>query len=274
MTVKDFKNLRVKENGSVHWVIIDRPVDRNSLDSETIEEIEVHLHAAEAREVRAIVYRGSGEEHFIGGADGVEMFRFDERQARTFSSRLQALFDRMEESPVVLIAAIDGLCFGGGLEFALACDFRIATTRSRLGLPEVRLGIIPGAGGTQRLPRVIGLNWATEMILLGQLQPAERALAWGLVHDVVPPDKLEERVQELIGRILRLPAFAVTAAKRALYATQRLPLGEGLRIESDLFAHCFRHSYFANVIQEQLASGRLKTTKSVEGIVDGHGSGK
>ena len=272
--MKAFKNLQVYEDGSVHWVTINRPRDRNSLDSETIEELEAHLNAAEGREVRVIVYRGAGEEHFIGGADGVEMFQFDQHQARTFSSRLQALLDRMEATPTVLIAAIDGLCFGGGLEFALACDFRISSTRARLGLPEVRLGIIPGAGGTQRLPRLIGLHWAAEMILLGRLQPAERALAWGLVHDVVSPEELEQRVRGLVERILGLPHFAVAAAKRALYATQHLPLGEGLRLESELFSHCFRDPYFAHTIREQLATGRLKTTKSVEGTFDAHGSGK
>lgn len=268
--MQNFKNLLIQEEEKVHWVTINRPRDRNSLDSETVEDIRFHLQKAEEQGVQAIVYRGAGEEHFIGGADGVEMFRFDEHRARAFSLRLQGLVDQMERSSAILIAAIDGLCFGGGLEFALACDLRIATHRARLGLPEVRFGIIPGAGGTQRLPRMIGLNWAAEMILLGRLVSAERALTIGLIHDVVAPEELIPRVREILEHLLKLPGFAVTAAKRALYAAQRLPLAEGLRLESDLFAQCFRSPYFAQKIKEQLVRGLLKTTKSITEVSYGN----
>jgi len=254
-------NLLVREDLGAWWVTIHRPRDRNALDSETIAQLQDQLEAAAASGARAIVYQGSGETHFIGGADGVEMYRLRPDEARGFSVRIQALFRRMEESPLLLIAAMDGLCFGGGLEFALACDLRVASDRSRLGLPEVKLGIIPGGGGTQRLPRVIGFGRAVEMILTGRLRPAHEALAMGLIHAVVPATDLVNWASEAVARVTAVPQFAFAAAKKAVYASRDLPLDEGLRLEAEEFALCFRESYFADRVREQLRDGRLSSTR-------------
>ena len=258
-------NLTVREADGVSWVTIDRVEDRNSLDSETISELGCHLEAAEKADGRAIVYRGAGGTHFIGGADGVEMYEMAPDGARGFSRRIQELFTRMESSRLFLVAAIDGLCFGGGLEFALACDLRLATEASRLGLPEVRLGIIPGGGGTQRLPRVVGFGRAAEMILGGRLYGADEALKLGLVSAVVPAADLEERAAKIVRRVAEIPRHAFAAAKQALHASRSLPLPQGLAVESDRFAKCFREPYFADRVREQLADGRLTTTRRRKG---------
>ncbi len=259
-----FANLRVSRAPDVQWVTIARPKDRNSLDSDTIDQLRRQLEEAEASQARAIVYRSEGDEYFIGGADGVEMYRLGPQGAQEFSELIQALFNRMEASPLLLIAAIDGLCFGGGLEFALACDLRVASDRSRLGLPEVKLGIIPGGGGTQRLPRVVGFGRAVEMILAGRLSPAEEALKMGLINAVVPAAGLGSWAEEAAKRATKMPQFAFSAAKRAVYASRDLPLQQGLRLESDRFAECFAHSYFADRVREQLTDGRLQTTKETD----------
>jgi len=258
-----FPNLVFREEDRVMWVQIDRPVDRNALDTVTIASLSDQLAAVAVAGCRAVVYQGAGEEHFIGGADGVEMAAFGPHEARAFSHRIQALFERMEDSPLFLVAAIDGLCFGGGLEFALSCDLRIATDRSRLGLPEVRLGIIPGGGGTQRLPRVIGYGRAAEMILGGRLVSADAARSMGLVHAVVAPGDLAAEATQRTVWSTRIPIHAFAAAKRALRLARSLPLRDGLRAEAEGFASCFTHREFADAVREQLADGRLKTTRAV-----------
>ncbi len=254
--------LTIQEEQQIHWVTVDRPGDRNSLDSQTIEELKSHLARAESSGVRVIVYRGGGTTYFIGGADGVEMHELNPDGARSFSVHIQDLCNRMEASPLLLIASVDGLCFGGGLEFALACDLRAVTERSRIGLPEVKLGIIPGGGGTQRLPRVVGFGRAVEMILGGHLLTAREALGMGLVHAVVRDADLESWARKRAEQACARPAFALAAAKRAVYAARDLPLAQGLALEAEEFAACFSEGYFADRVRDQLADGRLVTTRT------------
>jgi len=253
-------NLVIRNEGDVSWVTINRPIDRNALDSATIRQLLVHLEDTESSGVRVVAYWGAGKKHFIGGADGVEMYRMGSQEARTFSQRIQGLFNRMEQSKLLLIAAIDGLCFGGGLEFALACDLRFASTTSRMGLPEVKLGILPGGGGTQRLPRIVGFGKAVEMILTGKLIGAKQAFEMGLVHRVVSPEGLKEQVEDAAVRASRIPEHAFAGAKAAVYAARDLPLADGLTWESEKFGDCFSDPFFSQRVQEQLASGSLQTT--------------
>lgn len=265
-----WKHLAIREANGVSWVTINRADDRNSLDSETIGELQHHLEVTERADARAVVYRGAGATHFIGGADGVEMCEFGSSEARSFSRLIQELLLRMESSPLFLIAAIRGLCFGGGLEFALACDLRLAAEDARLGLPEVRLGVIPGGGGTQRLPRIVGFGHAAAMILGGRLIAADEALRIGLVSAVVPVTDLEKCAAEWASRALGIPSHAFAAAKQAVYGSRDLPLAEGLAAEADLFAGCFKEPYFADRVREQLAEGRLTTTRPHAGEGKGH----
>jgi enoyl-CoA hydratase/carnithine racemase len=166
----------------------------------------------------------------------------------------------MESSPIILVAAINGLCFGGGFEFAMACDLRVASGEARIGLPEVKVGIIPGGGGTQRLPRLVGMGRATEMILSGRLYKGREACDVGLVHSVVSPDQLLKEAEKVLEPILRNPQHALSQAKKAVRASQKNGLAGGLRVESEAFSRCFLNDYFIQLMRKQLKEGTLKTT--------------
>jgi enoyl-CoA hydratase/carnithine racemase len=257
----EYPHLKSEQAGEICWVTIDRQGDRNSLNSELIAELTQHLEDIERRDsVRAVVYTGAGDSYFIGGADGVEMMNLSPEEAKAFSSRIQGLFNRMQESPLILVAAINGLCFGGGFEFALACDLRLASENARIGLPEVKVGLIPGGGGTQRLPRLVGMGRAMEMILTGHLFPAEEALHIGLIHRLACRAELRTRCEETLKKILRQPQYALSAAKQSVYASMHLPLDRGLVVEQHQFSTCFSHDFFPNLMRDQLATGELKTT--------------
>lgn len=259
--------LRLEHRQEVCWVAIQRPHDRNALHSPLLEELRDLLKALEQGGTRAVVFTGGSEQYFIGGADGIEMMRLGPEGAMNFSLRIQALFARMEASPLVLLAAIDGLCFGGGFEFALACDLRIATPRAKIGLPEVKVGLIPGGGGTQRLPRLVGIGRAMEMILSGKLYPGQEALDMGLVHRCVASEDLRAAAEGMLAPILRQPAYAVARAKKAVYASSQGSLETGLSVETAQFGRCFDHAFFRDLMRRQLQEGILETSEDVASLL-------
>jgi enoyl-CoA hydratase len=258
-----YSRLRVDERGDIHWVTIDRPADRNAIDTALMQELEHMIAATEKTGARAIVFTGAGDAYFIGGADGVEMMQCNQKGAREFSARIQGVFDRMEVSPLILVAAINGLCFGGGFEFALACDLRVASESAGIGLPEVKVGLIPGGGGTQRLPRLVGTGRAMEMILTGHLYKGREAYHMGLVHSVVPPDELLSEAEGLLCRLLRQPQYALALAKRAVHASREGSIAAGLKVEREQFSRCFEQDYFSHLMRQQLKDGVLKTSVDV-----------
>ncbi|MBU2551626.1 MAG: enoyl-CoA hydratase/isomerase family protein [Proteobacteria bacterium] len=253
-------HLRLEETPPVVRVTIDRVADRNSINSDLMSELESAIERIERTEARAVIFKGAGETHFIGGADGIEMMQLVPDKARTFSHRIQALFNRMEASPLILVAAVSGLCFGGGFEFAMACDLRVAETTARIGLPEVKVGLIPGGGGTQRLPRLVGLGRALEMILSGRLYRGDEAASLGLVHLAVEPGNLDEGAARLLAPILRQPHYALALAKQAVYASGSGSLEDGLGVESERFSRCFEHDFFPDLMRRQIEEGSLTTT--------------
>jgi enoyl-CoA hydratase/carnithine racemase len=255
------ESLQIEQAGEIFRVSINRTEDRNSIDSDLMLALRDFLEAAEKTTARAVIFTGAGGSYFIGGADGVEMMQCSPQSAGDFSERIQGLFDRMEASPLILTAAISGLCFGGGFEFALACDLRLADETARIGLPEVKVGIIPGGGGTQRLPRLVGSGRATEMILSGKLYTGAEALSMGLIHRLAPAGRLQEQAQALLAPILRNPGHAVVQAKRALQASRVSTFTEGLRAERHAFARCFEHDFFTNLMHRQLREGSLRSTR-------------
>jgi enoyl-CoA hydratase len=257
---KAFTSLLVDSQGEICWVSINRPGDRNSIDSALMAELEDLLHAVEKTQTRAMIFTGAGDTYFIGGADGVEMMQCDPEGAKLFSIRIQRLFNRMEVSPLILVAAINGICFGGGFEFALACDLRVASENARIGLPEVKVGIIPGGGGTQRLPQLVGTGRAMQMILSGKLYVGKDAFELGLVHKVVAADMLASEVIKMLEPILRNPQVALSQAKRAVHATKSAFFTAGLQTESEAFSQCFKNEYFKKLMCRQLKEGVLKTT--------------
>lgn len=230
---------RVERLGAVErWTILGA-ARRNSLTMALLEEL-LHLQgrAAADRDLRVVVVTGEGEKAFSAGADLKERARMDEGAVAGFHRAIRAAFDGFEALPQPVIAAVNGVALGGGLELALACDLRIAAEAAELGLPEVGLGIIPGAGGTQRLPRAIGAARAKELILTARRVSAAEAQAIGLVGRVVPAAGLADAALELAVRVARNAPVSLRQAKRAIDRGLALPLPEALDLESAMYQAC------------------------------------
>jgi enoyl-CoA hydratase len=225
--------------GRVAVVTVNRPEKRNALNQEVRAGLLAAFERARADAgVRVVLLTGSGDKAFIAGADISEFEgRTPVDQWRSMSTG--PVFDAPERCPKPVIAALNGFCLGGGMEIALACDIRIASSAAKFGQPEVNLGIIPGGGGTQRLPRVAGLGAALRLILTGDMIDAAEALRLGIVSEVTEPADLMTRAMAIAETIASKSPVAVAAAKEATRAALSLPLEDGLRAERALFALCF-----------------------------------
>ena len=234
-----YENLIVEERGAVARVTVNRPDKLNALNIRTREEIlAVFKDLTGNSNIRVVVITGAGDKAFIAGADISEFAGRTALEQREIMQRSRA-FDAMEDCPKPVIAMINGFALGGGCELAMACDIRIASAKAKFGQPEVKLGLIPGGGGTQRLSRLIGEGKAMELILTGDMIDAEEALRLGLVNQVVPPEELESRTMALANRIAELSPVALAMAKKSVKNAARTDLTRGLEAESDLFALCF-----------------------------------
>lgn len=228
-----------ERRGAVGLVTINRAEKRNALnDAVRCALLGTLGELSRDAEVRAIVVTGAGDKAFVAGADIAE---FEGRTAVGQWRAMQAptIYAAIERLQKPVIAAINGFCLGGGMELALACDIRIASTMARFGQPEVGLGIIPGGGGTQRLPRVTGLGAALRLILTGELIDASEAYRLGLVEELVEPGTVVERAIAIAEVIASRSPVAVAAAKEATRAAVSMPLAEGLALETALFQLCF-----------------------------------
>ena len=235
-TATTHKNLIVERKGAITTLVVNRPEVLNALNRETLAEIEaVALAFTADPEQGALIVTGAGEKSFISGADIGELAPLDPRGAEEVSRMGQRVVGALERAPKPVIAAINGYAFGGGCELALACHMRLASENAVLGLPEVSLGIIPGYGGTQRLPRLVGPGRALELILSGRRVKADEAESIGLVNRVVPLASLREEAEKLAQSILKNGPLAVAAALEAVHRGTQLPLDQGLRFESSLF---------------------------------------
>ena len=231
-----YKNLLVERRGAVTVLFVNRPDVLNALNRETLGEIEAcALQFAGDPAQGALIVTGAGEKSFVSGADINELAVLDPRGAEAISRFGQRVLDALERCAKPVIAAINGYAFGGGCELALACHIRIASENAVFGLPEVSLGIIPGYGGTQRLPRLIGPGRALEMILSGRRVKADEAERIGLVNRVVPREQVLEEAVKLAQAILKNGPLAVAAALEAAQRGLDLPSDAGLRLESSLF---------------------------------------
>ena len=234
-----YKNIRVSVADGVAVLTFDRPEVRNALILETVREGEVALTdlAADAA-VGALIVTGAGDKAFVSGAD------ISDLRERTRDDGLAGInssfFAAVERFPRPTIAAVNGYALGGGCELALACDLRIAAETAKFGQPELGLGIIPGAGATQRLPRVVGLGRAKHLILTGEIIDAAQALAIGLVSAVVPAGELHTKAPDLARRVLRQGPLAARLAKVAMNASMRGDLDSGLLIETLAQALCYQ----------------------------------
>ncbi len=231
-------NINYEENGDIAILQINRPNVLNALNRATLRELKVFLeHPPE--NIRAIILTGAGEKAFIAGADIKEMYHMSDRQIDEFCKLGQEVTNLLESTPLVTIAAINGYALGGGLEMALACDLLFAKLGSKLGLPEVQLGLIPGFGGTQRLTRVIGVHLAKEMMLSGKCLSAEEAFDLRLINRICEQETLISSAIEAAQSILKHPTSAVSRVKKAINLSQSVPLQAGLDIEKALFLASF-----------------------------------
>lgn len=229
----------VARHGAVErWTIEGEP-RRNSLTMALLAEGAALLRRVAAdRAVRAVVITGAGRKAFCAGADLKERAAMGDAEVAGFHRALRAFLDGLEALPQPVLAALNGAALGGGLELALACDLRVAAEGVELGLPEVGLGIIPGGGGTQRLPRLLGVARAKDLILTGRRVGAAEALAMGLVAAVAPPERLADEALALAGRVARHAPVSLRQAKRAIDGGLHLPLSEALDLENRLYQDC------------------------------------
>ena len=225
--------------GRAAVVTVNRPDKRNALNDQVRTDIKAAIRRAAAdAAVRAVILTGAGDKAFIAGADIAEFEgKTPVQQWRDMSN--DPVYDVPEECPKPVIAAVNGFCLGGGMELALACDIRIASGNAKFGQPEVNLGIIPGGGGTQRLPRAIGVAAALRLILTGEMIEAAEAHRLGIVSEVCAAAELMPRALAIAELIASKSPVAVASAKQATRAALSLPLDEGLRMERSLFAMCF-----------------------------------
>ena len=226
----DFKEILYEVDGPLALVTINRPQRHNAISLDTLEELHGAVRlAAMDDDVRVIAITGAGGRAFASGSDLSEVLHRDFRKA--LEPIVQGLADHLERTPKPTIAAIDGICMGGGLEVALGCDLRIATRRSRFATPEGKLGIIPGGGATARLPRIVGRGWAMEMMLMGEPIDAERALSIGLVTRLVEPDELLPEARRVAEHLASFAPFVPRTMKAMVNFGMEASLAGALMLE-------------------------------------------
>lgn len=232
-----YELLQYKKEAPIAVLTIHRPEVRNALSNALVEEMAQAFDRIEKdEEVRVLIITGEGDKAFMAGADIKELQERDFVLGRQQTKRRQEVFNRLAEMSIPVIAAVNGYALGAGLELALACTIRIASTRARLGSPEVNLGIIPGDGATQRLPRLVGLGKAMEMVLTGAFIEAEEAQSIGLVNKVVAPEDLLAECKDMAKTIASKSPLAIQYAKEAINRSLEVGLYEGLAHESYLHA--------------------------------------
>ena len=223
-------------------VTIDHP-PVNAIDKKMVLELEQVIDELEMNsEAKIIILRGAGDKAFIAGADIPVFSDLNKVSAEKFVHSIQSVLFKIEESRKVVICAINGLALGGGCEVAMACDIRIASEKAKFAQPEVNLGVMPGAGGTQRLPRLVGKGRAMELVFTGDMISAEEAKAIGLVNRVVPPESLMEEAKKMAKKILTKGPIAISNSKRAIREGLEMGLKEGMELEAKLFGELFETS--------------------------------
>jgi enoyl-CoA hydratase len=231
-----YKNISVEKSDRIAVVTINRPDKLNALSVETIDELRrAMLEIRHDNGVGAAILTGAGEKAFVAGADISELHPLDAAGAKQYAERGQHVLSLIEQMPKPVVAAVNGFALGGGCELAMACHMRIASEKARFGQPEVKLGVIPGFGGTQRLARLVGKGRAMELCLTGDMIDAQEAYRIGLVNKVTAPESLMEEAKKLLGKILAVGPRAAALAIEAIHKGLDMDLASGLLLEADLF---------------------------------------
>ncbi|MGH9580592.1 MAG: enoyl-CoA hydratase/isomerase family protein [Terriglobales bacterium] len=233
------ENITYEKKAQIAYVTINRPKVLNALNMATMEELRAAFTAArDDREVRVVILTGAGEKAFVAGADINELARHNAVEAKEYTHKGQSVLDLMENLGKPVLCCINGFALGGGCEIALACSFRLASENAKLGQPEVKLGLMPGYGGSQRLPRLVGKGPAMQMLLAGEMITAQEAHRIGLVNEVVPQAELIARAEAIAQKIIANAPLAVQYTMEAVHKGMEMPLAEGLYLEAVLFGIC------------------------------------
>lgn len=230
----------LEQRGAVALVTINHP-PVNSLSPQVVSELDsVFKIVQDSAAFKALVLTGAGPKIFVAGADIKAMANMSHQEAEALAQNGQAALNRLEHMPKLTICAINGLALGGGLELAMACDMRLAAPHAKMGQPEINLGIIPGFGGTQRLPRIIGIGRAMELLLTGDPISAELAERWGLVNSIVPAEELVSKALEIAAKAASKGPIATRLIQDAVYKGLGKTLIQGLRLEAEHFGEVFK----------------------------------
>ncbi|MEM0205297.1 MAG: enoyl-CoA hydratase/isomerase family protein [Nitrososphaerota archaeon] len=241
MSEKNLQEIKVIREPPLAWVILSRPEKLNAISLRMLDELSSVLEELSTdKDIRVVLLKGNPEgRSFSAGVDISTFINLKPLDALYVSTRLQSVVNMLETFPKPVIAVIDGYALGGGFELALGCDFRIASNRAELGLPEIKLGLIPGGGGTQRLPRIVGEAKAKELIMFGERLKSEDALRIGLVNWITQPEKLDEEARKIAQRLAEAPPIALRTIKDVIRLTRHGPIEEGLAFEATSFASLF-----------------------------------
>ena len=236
----ELKNVLLEKEGNLAIVTINRPKALNALNSETLKDLNTVIDDLEKdNNIYAVILTGAGEKSFVAGADISEMKDLNEEQGREFGILGNKVFRRLETLDKPVIAAISGFALGGGCELAMSCDIRIASEKAKFAQPESGLGITPGFGGTQRLPRIVGLGKAKELIYTVEIIKADEALRIGLVNKVVALEELMNEAKAMANKIMVNAPIAVRLCKDAINRGMQVGMDEAIMIEAEDFGKCF-----------------------------------
>ena len=234
-----YDNIIFNVEDGIALITFNRPKALNALSTDLLQELSDALdEIAKNEDIRILILTGAGEKSFVAGADITELAKFNALQGKNFAEKGQSIINKLQELPIPVIAAVNGFALGGGTEIALACDFIYASENAMFGQPEINLGLIPGFGGTQRLPRLIGKNMAKEMILTGKMIPVDEAKMMGLVNKVCTQEALMDEVMKTAKTIVSKGKVSIRAAKEAINNGMNVDLATGCTIEIDAFALC------------------------------------
>ena len=260
--------IKYEEEEKIAILTIKRPNTLNALNSKVLDELDKTLDNINTEKIRVLIITGDGEKAFVAGGDIEEMSMFTQNEGKSFSKSGNAIFRKIETFPIPVIAAVNGYAVGGGCELALSCDIRICSYNAMFSQPEVGLGIIPGLGGTLRLPRLIGSGRSKTMIFTGKNIMADEAFRSGLVNAIYPPEELLGEAKKLANTIAKNSPIAVKNSKKAINEGMDVDIDNAITIEEKLFGDCFETSEqlerMNNFLNKNNKSDKTKNLKQAE----------